>query len=83
MNGQSIRIDRDDDRERTTIDEDDTPLGNKDLNEADAESESEMCILHWLILLAALIIALFFILDGSRRQKRIDDLKDQLKKGRR
>ena len=76
-------IDRDDDRERTTIDEDDTPLGNKDLNEADAESESEMCILHWLILLAALIIALFFILDGSRRQKRIDDLKDQLKKGRR
>ena len=76
-------IDRDDDRERTTIDEDDTPLGNKDLNEADAESESEMCILHWLILLAALIIALFFILDGSRRQKKIDDLKDQLKKGRR
>ena len=72
----------------TRIDEDDTPLGNKgDLSDAGAENQNHdaMCILHWIILLIALLAAVLFIIDGSRRKNRIEDLKQELegiKKGK-
>ena len=63
----------------TRIDEDDTPLGNKDdLSDADAENHDAMCIIHWIVLLAALLAAILFIIDGSRRKNRIKDLRQEL-----
>lgn len=63
-----------------TIDEDETPLSNKKLDETSAESEAAHCILHFIILLIALITAIVFMVDGSKRRRRIDDLEDEIRK---
>ena len=75
-------IGEDENNDTTTIDEDETPLGNKVLDDADADNHGAICILHWLILLLAVVITVFFILDGNRLNRKINDLEDDLKERR-
>ena len=69
--GEDTENAAEDEESVATINEDETPLANQQIH-------SPVCILHWLILLAALIIAVIFIWDGHNRKKRIEELKKEL-----
>ena len=69
--GEDTENASEDEESVATINEDETPLANQQIH-------SPVCILHWLILLAALIIAVIFIWDGHNRKKRIEELKKEL-----
>ena len=60
--------------ELETIDEDSAPLGNPDVG-GDQEQGHECCMMHFLLLLAALLIELFFIHSRRKGQKRLFDLR--------
>ncbi|MDO4176777.1 MAG: MBG domain-containing protein, partial [Bacillota bacterium] len=60
--------------ETTVISADKTPLANSLL-------DSNCCILHLLIMLAALIMLLWYARDMKRRQRKIHDLEDELENG--
>ena len=62
-----------DDDDVATIDEDDTPLGNLDL-----DKDHACCILHFLLLLLALIIELIYTHNRKKGQERIFELRRQL-----
>lgn len=71
----------------TRVDEDDVPKGNRaDLKDADSEERDDMtCILHWPLFMSAVFAAILFMIDGSRRKKRIEKLKqeiEEIRKGR-
>ena len=58
-----------------TIDEDSTPLGNMDLEKDD---DHKCCILHFILLLLALIVELIYTHDRKKRQERIFELRREL-----
>ena len=58
-----------------TIDEDSTPLGNMDLEKDD---DHKCCILHFILLLLALIVELIYTYDRKKRQERIFELRREL-----
>ena len=58
-----------------TIDEDSTPLGNMDLEKDD---DHKCCILHFILLLLALIVELIYTHDQKKRQERIFELRREL-----
>ncbi|WP_346342296.1 InlB B-repeat-containing protein, partial [Drancourtella massiliensis] len=66
-------VERDGDTE--TIDEDATPLGNMDL---DKDDDHKCCILHFILLLLALIVELIYTHDRKKRQERIFELRREL-----
>ena len=58
-----------------TIDEDATPLGNMDL---DKDEDHKCCILHFILLVLALIVELIYTHDRKKRQERIFELRREL-----
>ena len=58
-----------------TIDEDATPLGNMDL---DKDDDHKCCILHFILLVLALIVELIYTHDRKKRQERIFELRREL-----
>ena len=60
-----------------TIDQDATPLGNMDVE--DEKEDAKTCILHYIILLLAIIVGVIYIIDRKRRKERIEELRKELK----
>ena len=57
------------------IDEDATPLGNMDLEK---DNDHKCCILHFILLVLALIVELIYTHDRKKRQERIFELRREL-----
>ena len=60
-----------------TIDQDATPLGNMDVE--NEKEDAKTCILHYIILLLAIIVGVIYIIDRKRRKERIEELRKELK----
>lgn len=72
LQGARIDIDEDGNAEVVPIDEEEIPLAGM------VDSPVLHCILHFLLLLAAVLMFLYHVVSTQRRQKKLDDMRDQL-----
>lgn len=71
LQGARIDIDEDGNAEVVPIDEEEIPLAGMD-------SPVLHCILHFLLLLAAVLMFLYYMVSTRRWHKKLEDLRDQL-----
>lgn len=70
--GAELRADTNGDVEVQEVVEADVPLANRDLDDHDC------CIMHFLLMLAAMIVYAFYTRSMKKRQKRVAELTDEL-----